>query len=213
MRDLRKLFGAVRDQGDRPTCLAFAVSDVHGAARGMPSPMSAEHLYYHAVQRMPARDPHAGVNVPAILSAVTTDGQCLEAGWPYMHPFANYVAGNHPPATAVPIFRREHDLGTQAITDVIAELNRDRPVLLALMITEAFCAPNNGIVMAANPGNDVDYHAIVAVGHGGNGSHQMLLVRNSWGSGWGDSGYCWIDVDYLAPRLAAVAMMGDERIV
>ena len=29
--DLGSLFGAARDQGDRPTCLAFAASDAHAA--------------------------------------------------------------------------------------------------------------------------------------------------------------------------------------
>jgi hypothetical protein len=33
-RDLRPFFGAVRDQGSRPTCIAFALSDAHAAARG-----------------------------------------------------------------------------------------------------------------------------------------------------------------------------------
>ncbi len=50
--DLRGRFGSARDQEGRETCLAFAMSDAHAAARGDPwSPLSCEYLFYHAKQR------------------------------------------------------------------------------------------------------------------------------------------------------------------
>ena len=32
-------------------------------------------------------------------------------------------------------------------------------------------------------------HAVIAVGYGNDGWHDFWIVRNSWGSGWGESGY------------------------
>lgn len=29
---------------------------------------------------------------------------------------------------------------------------------------------------------------------------EMFIVRNSWGQGWGDGGYCYIPYDYLTDR-------------
>ena len=50
-KDLRSRFGPPRDQGQRPTCLAFAMSDAHGAARGPWEDLSCEYLFHHAKKR------------------------------------------------------------------------------------------------------------------------------------------------------------------
>ena len=50
-KDLRGRFGPARDQGLRPTCLAFATSDAHAAVRDTTwCRLSCEYLYYHAKQ-------------------------------------------------------------------------------------------------------------------------------------------------------------------
>ncbi len=55
-------------------------------------------------------------------------------------------------------------------------------------------------------------HAVAAVGYddrlriknarGGQMSSGALLIRNSWGAGWGESGYGWLPYDYLMRGLA-----------
>jgi len=86
LRDLRPMFGTARNQGTRPTCIAFAFSDGHAAARCSREPLSVEHLYFNAVQRTPERNPDAGVNMPTCSAALALDGQCAEVGWPYADP-------------------------------------------------------------------------------------------------------------------------------
>ena len=75
--DLRRLFGPVRDQGQRPTCLAFAASDVHAALRGAWSPLSCEYIFFRAQQRS-KRKPTEGATLPSMLEALRDDGQ---PGW------------------------------------------------------------------------------------------------------------------------------------
>ena len=43
--DLRGEFGPVRDQGSRPTCLAFAASDSHAGVRAGWRPLSCEFAF------------------------------------------------------------------------------------------------------------------------------------------------------------------------
>ncbi|RZC36146.1 Peptidase C1 domain containing protein, partial [Asbolus verrucosus] len=35
-------------------------------------------------------------------------------------------------------------------------------------------------------------HAILIVGYGGNGTHDYWIVKNSFGTRWGDSGYAYL---------------------
>src|SRR4029077_19827096 len=81
--DLRGSFGPARDQNPRPTCMAFAASDAHAAARPGWEPRSTEWAYYHALQR-DVGGPDDGVSMAAVLAALKSDGQPIETEWPYI---------------------------------------------------------------------------------------------------------------------------------
>jgi len=46
----------------------------------------------------------------------------------------------------------------------------------------------SGILNAKNCGTNLD-HAVTAVGYGTEGGQEYYIVRNSWGSSWGEEGY------------------------
>lgn len=82
-RDLRPDLGEARNQGPRPTCLAFAVSDTHAALRSGWSPLSCEFVFYQA-QRRAGRTPDNGATLSAMLATLREEGQPEEIGWPYL---------------------------------------------------------------------------------------------------------------------------------
>jgi cathepsin L len=51
-----------------------------------------------------------------------------------------------------------------------------------------------GTIMTANCGTATD-HGVLVVGYGAEGSQQYWKVKNSWGTSWGDAGYCLICKD------------------
>jgi len=183
--DLRSSFGAIRNQGSRPTCIAFAVSDAHSAARPPFSELSVEHLYYHAVQRTPGGHPNQGVNVLRILEALREEGQAAESGWPYLAAVPTNLSSWRPPASATPVFKCSSNIIAASISVITTQLDAGLPVVVTFMASRAFSDVKNGIVL---PRSD--------------GGRPFLLVRNSWGESWGIGGYAWVDLNYLAPRVS-----------
>ena len=207
VKDMRGRFGISRDQGDRPTCIAFAVSDSHAAARGEIDPLSVEHLYYHAVRRSPNLDPNAGVTFAEILTALRDDGQCLELGWPYLDVLPSDLRQWTPPATAQPVFTRDSERPVTSVDAIVESLNNDRPVVIGLLLGERFYDPISGVIAVGPGDNDTTYHAVIGVAHGMLGSTRAICVRNSWGEGWGDNGYAWVTEAYLQARLFLLARL------
>jgi len=208
--DLRHLLGPVRDQGARPTCLAFAASDGHAALRDGWTPLSCEYAYFHA-QRRDRRAPDQGATLSAILNALRLDGQPAETGWPYL----DQVPGDQwaPPATTGPCFGRKGSTAAVDLASILASLDAQQPVLLLSTLSASFFQPSGeGIV---DPANDETpdpslRHAILAVGHGLADGQGAILVRNSWGAGWGVEGHAWLTEKFVKPRLFATAILTEE---
>ncbi len=209
--DLRAAFGAARHQGDRPTCLVFALSDAHSAARGAREVLSAEHLYYHAVKRTVGGHPAKGVALPQACDALKLDGQSLESGWPYLSALPSDLAHWTPPTTAAPLFRRGTQLTKAKIPEIISRLDAGQPVVVTFLMGARFYVPFEGRVEPGPNDADIAYHAVVAVGHGKSAANEdYLLIRNSWGEDWALEGYAWITASYLEPRLTGTLVMDRE---
>lgn len=206
--DLRPTLGPARDQGPRPTCLAFAVSDGHAALRGPWTPLSCEFIFFHA-QRRAGRTPTQGASLPAICTALLQDGQPVEAGWPYLP--ANPVSTAwSPPANIGVVHRRASTYGTATVSNIIIEIALGRPVIVITKLSPAFYRPTVDGVVSLSPGEVPDTklrHAVLAVGHGTVDGHRAVLVRNSWGLDWGVGGHAWLTETFLAPSILGAAKL------
>jgi len=209
--DLRPQFGQPRDQGRRPTCLAFAASDLHAALRTTSfEPLSAEFAFYHAAQRKGGVfNPHAGVPLRSMLEAVERDGQPEESGWPYLAQLPSDLTAYKPPSNPGPVFRRSGEYKGSSFDVICQSLDNRIPLLITFAPTIQFHGAQSGVPVRSSAGDipSGSGHAVVAVGWGEEGVERLLLARNSWGAKWAENGCAWLSESYLVPRLYAAITM------
>ena len=142
----------------------------------------------------------------ATAQALAEVGQPLETDWPYT---PDFVSPWSPPAlTTAPLIGRMM-AGGVAFDDIVISLDQDTPVVLGLVITDAFYRPDAaGLVVERTPDIERGGHAVLAVGYGRNPIGQTaILIRNSWGAAWGQGGHAWLSRDYLARQLHQTATL------
>ena len=202
--DLRNQLEPVRDQGRRPTCLAFAASATHRAAHGHTTELSPEWLYYHATKRDGLR-PDQGSTIEATCAVILYDGQPDETFWPYQGVSPRLY---QPPSGRPAVIRCDTGLRNGSADRWRIALRSGVPVVIALFISPTFYGPPAFVGPEAVMADDraqIDptlVHAVVLVGQGDLQGLPHFLVRNSWGFGWGQAGHAWFPETYLVRRFA-----------
>lgn len=203
--DLRGACQSIRDQGDRATCLACATSDAHAMFHGCSS-LSAEFLFFHAIQMATVGNLTDGITLDEAAAALTQKGQPPEQEWPYSLKQPSPWA---PPAVTKLWYGTLGSAVANAPA-LIAQLLKDgRPAVLGIRISAEFLSPAApDFVIPAN-GAGFGGHAVLVVGLGRDVAGRLhLLFRNSWGNSWGDAGCAWLAIEYLNDKLIGFASIG-----
>lgn len=193
--NLEHRFGAARDQGQRPTCLAFALSDLNREYALAPGPLSAEYLYCQALA-FSGYSRGSGLTINAGLNSVK-QGQPEEAHAPYQlfEPSSPVIIPSIQDGAA--LFSSVFAVEGFELAAVEAAILGGRPVGLGVALTNSFFMPEDGVVAYEPDALPDSGHAVMAVGMGRNGSVRYFRIRNSWGVAWGDAGHAWVPVEYL----------------
>ena len=191
--DLRDQLGAVGDQGRRGTCVAFALTALHAHARaGSTEPLSEEFLYWSAKKRDALSGD--GTTFAAAATSLAGDGQAVASLWPYDEMTSHGDTGYGPSQAAIAdgaTKLAQCSSTSLAVSDLRETLNAGRAIAIAIPVWDEFELADGASVVPipANISTMALEYAVVIAGH--DPITEAVLVRNSWGTRWGDRGYAW----------------------
>ena len=200
--DYRSALGPIRDQGPRPTCLSLATTVAHEYVRRSRVTLSPEYLHYFAS----GRGKSDGVQFSDVARALKDPGQPVEAECPYhsVGPPSDWV-----PPKEVLLYRRQSESKHAEVEQVSALLKTAHVPILGITLPEPFYLPIAPWIISSS-GPIRALHAVAAVGQGAIGATRCFLIRNSWGSDWGDRGYAWIDDTFMVQHLRYLLTLTEE---
>lgn len=191
----------VRDQGRLPTCLSYSISTVHRVNKDIDTYLSAESLHYHATEGDWCR----GSKIVEVQEALMQKGQPEDR---HCATISCEDAQGWTPPTDVEYY---HANSTKTISspDTVKEAIRDLELpIIGIEIPQEFHQPNPPWVISA--GQKQNLHAVVAVGLAKYEGETVVLIRNSWGEEWANSGYAWLDNSFLEKHLRKVLVLSDD---
>ena len=194
-------FLPVRDQGLRPLCLVFSSSALHSKIRGFCDILSIEDLAHHAYDLARNTDYKSGLRVCDIELALNERGHTLEANFPYETSFRPPIA---PKTVISPVYRHRGVSPINSVSELIEKL-KVTPAVLVINICENFYNPLTG--MELDYGTSVGCHAVLSVGLTEHEGQIGILIKNSWGDGWGNKGFLSLPVEYVAKGFVTAFFM------
>ncbi len=201
--DLRPQLLPVRSQGLRETCLAFAATAGHELLRqgALIEPLAPEFLVHGALQR--GADLRRGIRIATLRATLAAEGQCVESLFPYDPVRDERRAGYGPSPDAIVDARTRlvanHDvLASPTIDDARVAVAGGAATVLGVEYfgSARILGPDARVPLPDPAEPSLGRHAVLVAGY--DDDRAALLIRNSWGEGWGDGGCAWFPYDYPA---------------
>jgi C1A family cysteine protease len=203
--DLRPTCSSVEDQGNLGSCtgnaLAGAVEFLERKDNVRFIDASRLFIYYNerAMERTIKSD--AGAMIRDGIKTLKNQGVCSERSWPYIiSKFAVKLgAACYKEALKRKITSYHRILTLDEMRTCLAE---GFPFVFGFTVYESFESQevaHSGVVQIPQPNErSLGGHAVLAVGY--DDVQKRFIVRNSWGTGWGQKGYFTLPYEYLANR-------------
>lgn len=193
---------------------------------------SALFTYYNTRLLEGTTSEDSGAMVRNALKSVAKDGVVEERLYPYITPIPGKPArlevppqiekfAEQPPGS---LYRRAQNfqalsyrrLNDGSISEMQECLDQGYPFIFGMFIYESFIkCPKTGIIPSPKiqrvSGKDIvtermpiGGHCMMCVGWKMINNSVYFIIQNSWGTAWGDNGYCYIPAQYIGnPKLAS----------
>lgn len=204
--DHRYLMPPVYDQGNLGSCTANAIAAAfqYDQAKQKLSGFMPSRLFIYYNERLVEGTVNfdSGAYIRDGIKVINSYGVCQEPTWPYnINNFrtkpSNIAYSQALTHKALSYYRVNVD-----ITSVKTALAAGFPVVIGFNVYSSFesaTVSRTGLMPMPAPRELLlGGHATLVVGY--NDVSRYLIVRNSWGSGWGDRGYFYMPYTYVTPN-------------
>jgi hypothetical protein len=215
--DLRSFLSEVEDQGAVNSCVANAVAGAYEylAKRhleGDAYDVSRLFVYYNARARAGIESEDDGSVIADAIDSLKEQGACAEGTWPYDANLVNEAPSDDAYGEASAFLVESSELVPTDLQVWKHALAEGYPIIFGTLLFDSFDAGRKGRIPMPTPKEQTRAehggHAMLCVGY--SDPDRVFIVRNSWGNGWGDQGYCYMPYDYLMnPELNS----GDSWII
>jgi len=200
--DLRQYCSPVEDQGEIGSCTANAIAaavEYHQIRfKGTYEDISRLFVYYNEriLEGTVASD--SGATLRDGIKALEKWGVCAEKSWPYkVSKFRTKPSCTCYKKAKKHLLKKYMRLIT--VSQMKACLASGFPFVFGISVFESFECDETaltGIVLMPGPNEkNLGGHAVCAVGY--DEEKKWFIVRNSWGTGWGDKGYFYLPYEYV----------------
>jgi len=197
--DLREQCSPVVDQGQLGSCTANAIASglreyLLLKNKEVWVALSRLFLYWEERYLEGTVNEDSGAEIRDGMKVLNTIGVCPESDWPYdISTFTNPPDEQDIIDAAAYKIKEYHRIGS--LPQLKAALAEGLPVVIGIEVYDSFEADSvslTGLVPVPDPTREslLGGHAVLVVGY--DDSKEYLIVRNSWGTSWGDAGYCYI---------------------
>jgi C1A family cysteine protease len=200
--DLREWDTIVESQDSLGSCSPNALTNAYELCVNRLYPEYFTHLsrlfiYYNTRAEYGDIEKDNGMFIRDGLKSLAKFGVCAELLWPYdVEKFNSRPTDEcYEDAKKRIIIKYEKLISIYYITEV---LNRNKPVVFGMEIYDGFMDLNESISTVNIPSRkekSLGGHAMCMVGY--DLKKRLFLAKNSFGTSWGDNGYCWIPFDYI----------------
>lgn len=217
MIDLRSQCPPVYDQGQLGSCTANAIGSAHqfeqmkqpGGVDFMPSRLF---IYFNERDMEGTTQEDSGAIIRDGIKSVAKQGVCPEALWPY-----NEKDFTHRPSAECYAEAVKHQVLTysrlpQALVSMKTCLAQGFPFVFGFQVYDSFesdyTKESGRMIVPRVWEKCLGGHAVQAVGYDDNMSYLsvkgVIIVKNSWGTSWGDRGYFYMPYSFITePGMAS----------
>jgi len=206
--DLRKYCSPIENQGSLGSCTGQSIAgaiELLNKRGGKHNDVSRLFIYYYERLILGTVNYDSGAYIRDGIKATNKYGASLESLWPHdirkfrQEPITE--AKNDALNRKVTRYERVNDFN-----GCVDALTNGYPVVMGFYVYDSFMSTNvarTGIMPYPNTKREklLGGHAVLLVGY--DKTKKVFIVRNSWGTSWGDKGYFYMPFDIVKPNMSS----------